>query len=395
MSDRTTRPQRLILLRSAAWTLLVAVGACDRSDPTPSAPTQVVVAEVLSKRVTDWDEYSGRFAAVDSVEVRPRASGYIDQVKFTEGQLVKKGDVLVTIDPRPYQAEYERARAGVALAQSQLELADIEANRAENLSTSGALTREAIDARLSARNQRRAGVAAAQAALASAKLMLSFTEVMASVDGRVSRAEVTRGNLVTGGDTGGTLLTTIVSVDPIYVYFDADESAYLRYNAMARAGSRQSSRDAPNPVYVGLADEDGFPHKGYVDFVDNRIDPRTGTIRARAVLDNKDGLFTPGLFARVQLLGSGEYEATLIEDRAVGTDQSQRYVLVLGADNRLEYRAVELGRIVDGMRVVRKGLNVGDVIVTSGLQRARPGIVVSATRRTMGESMKPSPPTAT
>jgi RND family efflux transporter MFP subunit len=366
--------------------LLFVVG-CNRGTPPASTAPQVVVAEVLSRQIADWDEYSGRFAAVDSVDVRPRASGYVDEVRFHEGQLVKRGDVLVTIDQRPYKADYDRASAGVALAQSQLELAELEAKRAQTLRTTGAIPVEELDKRLSQRNQTRASVAAARAALESAALMLSFTEVLAPIDGRVSRAEVTRGNLVTGGDSGGTLLTTIVSVDPMYVYFDGDENAYLRYNAMAREGSRRSSRDAPNPVRVGLADETGFPHEGHIDFVDNQINPKTGTIRVRAVLENNLGLFTPGLFARVQLLGSGQYDAILVEDRAIATDQNQRFVYVLGADNKLEYRPVELGRIVDGLRVVRKGLAKGDVIVTSGLQRARPGIVVSATQRPMGESM--------
>ena len=373
---------------------LVSFVGCDSGAPQPPAAPEVIVAEVLSKRIVDWDEYSGRFAAVDSVEVRPRASGYVNEVRFREGQLIKRGDVLVTIDPRPYQADYDRASANVDLAQSQLELSNLEANRAQNLRATGAVPVEELDKRVADRNQRRANVAAAKAALESAALTLSFTEVRAPVDGRASRAEVTRGNLVTGGDSGGTLLTTIVSVDPIYVYFDGDENAYLRYNAMARAGSRKSSRDAPNPMRVGLADESGFPHEGIIDFVDNQIDPRTGTIRVRGVLDNKQGIFTPGLFARVQLLGSGEYDAILIEDRAVGTDQNQRFVYVLGADNKLEYRAVELGRVVDGFRVIRKGLAKGDVVVTSGLQRARPGLVVRPTRRVMGDSTKVAPDAA-
>lgn len=352
-------------------------GGCGSDATVQPTPPEVNVAEVISKRITDWDEFTGRFQAVDSVEVRPRASGYIDQVLFREGQLVKKDDVLFIIDPRPYQADYDRERAGLALARSQLELAGLEAARAKTLNESGAASREELDERVSMLSQREASVSAAKAALDTAALMLSFTKVLAPVDGRVSRAEVTRGNLVTGGNDGGTLLTTIVSVDPIYVYFEGDENTYLRYQAMARVGERFSSRDVRNPVRVGLANEEGFPHAGYIDFVDNQLDVGTGTIRARAVLENKEGQFTPGLFARVQLLGSAEYEAVLIEDRAVGTDQSQTFVLAVAADNKLEYRAVELGRNVDGLRVVRKGLNPGDVIVTSGLQRVRPGIQIT------------------
>ena len=239
--------------------------------------------------------------------------------------------------------------------------------------------------RLSNLNQQQASVSGAKAALDNAALMLGFTRVRAPFDGRASRAEVTRGNLVTGGNNGGTLLTTIVSVDPIYVYFEGDENTYLRYNQLAREGERPSSRDARNPVRIGLSNEQGFPHEGYMDVVDNQLDVRTGTIRARAVLENKQGQFTPGMFARVQLLGSSEYDAILIEDRAVGTDQNQNFVLVLGPDNKLEYRPIQPGRIVDGgLRVVRKGLKAEDVVVVSGLQRVRPGVQVKPNMMTMG-----------
>jgi RND family efflux transporter MFP subunit len=206
---------------------------------------------------------------------------------------------------------------------------------------------------------------------------MSFTRVTSPIDGRVSRAEITRGNLVTGGSNGGTFLTSVVSIDPIYLYFEGDEATYLRYIQMARAGERPSSRDAPNPVRVGLANEEGFPHVGTMDFVDNQVNSQTGTIRARAVLQNKDGLYIPGLFARVQLLGSSEYTAILIDDRAVNTDQSQKYVLLLASGNKVEYRRVKLGRVIDGLRVVREGLEPGDVIVVNGAQRVHPGIVVA------------------
>lgn len=363
--------------------LMLLASGCAREAGTGPALPEVTVAEVISKRVIDWDEYTGRFQAVDNVDIRPRASGYIEQVMFREGQLVKKDDVLFVIDPRPYRADYDRARAGLALARSQLELANLEAARAQTLKESGAVSREELDERLSLLNQQQASAAAAQAAVDSAALMLSFTKVLAPVNGRVGRAEVTRGNLVTGGNEGGTLLTTLVSVDPIYVYFEGDENAYLRYQAMARGGGRSSSRDVKNPVRVGLADEQGFPHEGYMDFVDNQLDVRTGTIRARAVLDNKEGRFTPGLFARVQLLGSDEYDAVLVDDRAVGADQNQSFVLVVAADNKVEYRAVQAGRSIDGLRVIRKGLNARDVIVTSGLQRVRPGMQITPKRTTM------------
>jgi RND family efflux transporter MFP subunit len=363
---------------------LLALGGCSKAPPPAPGPPDVTVAKVISKRIKDWDEYTGRFQAVDTVEVRPRTSGYIEQVLFREGQFVKKDDVLVIIDPRPYQADYDRAKAGLELAKSQQELAKLEAARVQKLKDSGAVSREELDERLSTLNQQQASVAASKAALDNAALQLSFTKVRAPFDGRASRAEVTRGNLVTGGNNGGTLLTTIVSVDPIYVYFEGDENAYLHYNELARQGQRPSSRDAKNPVRVGLANEQGFPHEGYMDFVDNQLDARTGTIRARAVLENKQGQFTPGMFARIQLLGSSEYDAILIEDRAVGTDQSQSFVLVLGPENKLEYRAIQPGRIVEGMRIVRQGLKPDDVVVVSGLQRVRPGAQVKPNMTTMG-----------
>jgi RND family efflux transporter MFP subunit len=364
---------------------LLALAGCGAGAPPDPGPPEVTVAKVISKRIQDWDEFTGRFQAIDTVELRPRASGYIDQVLFHEGQFVKKDDVLVIIDPRPYQADYDRAKAGLELAKSQQALASLEAARVQKLKDSGAVSREELDERLSTLNQQEASVSGAKAALDNAALLLSFTKVRAPIDGRASRAEVTRGNLVTGGNNGGTLLTTIVSVDPIYVYFEGDENAYLRYNQLAREGERPSSRDAKNPVKIGLSNEQGFPHEGYMDFVDNQLDVRTGTIRARAVLENKNGQFTPGMFARVQLLGSGEYDAILIEDRAVGTDQSQNFVLVLGTDNKLEYRAITAGRILDGgLRIVRKGLKPDDVVVISGLQRVRPGIQVKPNMATMG-----------
>jgi RND family efflux transporter MFP subunit len=241
-----------------------------------------------------------------------------------------------------------------------------------------------LDERKSTVAQAEANVAGSEASLETASLNLSFTRVASPIAGRVSRAEVTKGNLVTGGSNGGTLLSSVVSMDPMYLYFDADEQSYLRYAQMARSGERPSSRDDQKPVQVGLANEEGFPHTGSVDFVDNQLNPQTGTIRARAVLQNKDGQFTPGLFARVQLLGSGEYSAILIEDRAVNTDQNQKYVLLLGANNQIEYRKVKLGRVIDGLRIVREGLKPGDVIVVNGAQRVHPGVTVSPQRVTMG-----------
>jgi RND family efflux transporter MFP subunit len=322
--------------------------------------------------------------AVETVEIRPRVSGYIDRVAFTEGGQVKKGDLLFVIDPRPYQAEYDRASADVKRYKTALDLARIELSRVQRLKDSGAVSQEELDERKSTVAQAESNVAGSGASLESAALNLNFTRVTSPINGRVSRAEVTRGNLVTGGTNGGTLLSSVVSLDPIYLYFDADEQSYLRYSHLARTGERPSSRDKPNAVQVGLANEEGFPHPGVMDFVDNQLNPQTGTIRARAVLENKDGQFTPGLFARVQLLGSSDYVAILIEDRAVNTDQSQKYVLLLGPNNVIEYRKVTLGRIIDGLRVVKEGLKAGDVIVVNGAQRVHPGVTVTPQRVIMG-----------
>lgn len=361
------------------------LNGCGKSGEAGQAPPppQVSVASVLEKRVKDWDEFTGRFQAVETVEIRPRVSGYIDRVAFKEGSLVKSGDLLFVIDPRPYQAEYDRAAADVKRYKTALDLARVESGRVQKLRESGAVSQEELDERTSTVAQAEANVAAAQATLESAQLNLSFTRVTSPITGRVSRAEVTRGNLVTGGTNGGTLLSSVVSMDPIYLYFDGDEQAYLRYTQMARNGERSSSRDAPNPVEVGLENEEGFPHSGRMDFVDNQLNPQTGTIRARAVLDNKDGQFTPGLFARVRLLGSDEYNAILIDDRAVNTDQNQKYVFLLGAGNKVEYRKVTLGRIVDGLRVVKEGLKAGDTIVVDGAQRVHPGVTVAPQRVAM------------
>jgi RND family efflux transporter MFP subunit len=367
--------------------LLAALVGCSGASNTAPPPPEVMVAQVLQQKLIDWDEYTGRFQAIDTVEVRPRVSGYIDRVLFSEGKAVKKGETLIVIDPRPYQADYDRAKAELALAKAQRELAGLEAERVHKLKDSGAVSQEEYDERVSAQHQQEASVAAAQAAFNSAELNLSFTKVEAPVDGVASRAEITRGNLVTGGNNGGTLLTTIVSTDPMYVYFEGDEHAYLRYQELARAGQRQSSRNFANPVRIGLANEEGFPHQGHMDFVDNQLNARTGTIRGRAVIDNKDGLFTPGMFARVQLLGTGARDVILVEERAIGTDQTQNFVLVLGAENKVEYRAVQLGRALQGLRIVSKGLGPGDVIVINGLQRVRPGTPVTPKKVTMGAGL--------
>jgi RND family efflux transporter MFP subunit len=358
------------------------------------APPQVDVAQVISKKVQEFDEFTGRFEAVERVEIRPRVSGYIASVNFAEGREVKKGDVLFVIDQRPYQADAKRAKAQLDQAKSQSVLAKSERERATKLLQAHAISQEEYDTRVAGLEQASANVEAAQAALDTAELNLQWTKVTAPISGRVSRAIVTEGNLVA---TGQTLLTTLVSIDPIYVRFDGDEQAYLRYVKIARENAEKASKIANNgktnsnagqagaDVKVGLANESGYPHGGVMVFTDNELDPTTGTIRGRAKLENKDRAFTPGLFARVKLMGSNEYTALLINDSAVGTDQTVRYVLVVDADNKVQYRPVKLGPIIDGLRVVTDGLKAGETIVVNGLQRVRPGSPVTPEKVAMGE----------
>lgn len=365
---------------AAALAALLAFAGCQKGDAPPGGPAgappppKVSVAEVVEREVAEWDEYTGRFEAVEAVEVRPRVGGQIERVAFRHGADVKKGDLLFVIDPRPYRAEHDRTQAEYARARTQHELATTLRARAQRLVGEGGVSKQEFDERESAVKQAEAAMQAARAAFESAKLNLEFTEVRAPIGGRTGRAEVTAGNLVAPGTS---LLTTIVSLDPIHLYFEGDEAAYLRYQQLARSGERKSAREAPAVVQVGLSDEEGFPHKGTVDFIDNRLDPKTGTIRARAVFANKERRFTPGLFARVRLVGSGRYNAILVTDRAIGTDQSQKFVLVVGADGKTQYRPVKLGPIVDGLRVVKEGLKPGETIVVNGLQRVRPGMPVT------------------
>jgi RND family efflux transporter MFP subunit len=364
---------------------LLGLSGCG-SDATataqPPAP-QVSVASALERDVTEWDEFTGRLEAVESVEVRPRVTGYIESVNFTEGSTVRKGDLLFVIDPRPYRAELSKAEAELARAVARSELAVSDEARSEKLLDIKAVSREEYDSRVNGSREAKADVAAARAAVDSAKLNLEFTRITAPISGRVSKAVVTAGNLVTGGSNAATLLTTVVSLDPMYVTFEGDEQIYLKYNELSRRGERSSSRDVANPVLMGLANEDGYPHSGAMVFVDNQVDPRTGTIRARASFENKDGYLTPGLFARVKLLGHNSYRAVLVDDRAIGTDQSQKFVYVVDAQNKVVYRQVKVGRLQDGLRIVQQGLQPGETVVVNGLQRVRPGVVVATERVAM------------
>jgi multidrug efflux system membrane fusion protein len=368
---------------AAALAAALALAACGRGDPPAPPPPQVTVAAVLEREINEWDEFTGRMQAVETVEIRPRVSGQVQRVAFEEGKEVKKGDVLFVIDPRPYRAELARAAAELERTRTRAALATRDLERARFLIEKQAISQEEFDLRTSALEENQAAIRAAEAQVADAGLDVEWATVRSPIDGRVSRAEVTEGNLVESGPGEATLLTTVVSLDPMYVYFEGDEQTYLKYGQLARSGSRASSRDVENPIFLGLANEEGFPHEGYVDFVDNQLDPSTGTIRARAVFSNADRLFTPGLFARLKLVGSGRYTARLVRDSAIGTDQDKKFVLVLQPDSTVEYRRIEPGRVVEGLRIVTSGLEGGEKIVVNGLQRVRSGMKVNPSEEPM------------
>ncbi len=349
----------------------------------PAAPPlqAVTVAEVPEREIAEWDEFTGRLEAVDQVEIRPRVSGYITRVTFDEGKEVRKGEVLFEIDPRPYQAELARTEAELERARSAAALAASDVQRAGKLVEAQAISREEYDSRTSAEAQGGATVRGAEAAVQTARLNLEWTRVRSPIAGRVSSAMVTPGNLVQGGPPA-TLLTTVVSLDPMYVYFDSDEQTYLRYVSQARS-TGDNWREARLAVHLGLANETGYPHEGRLDFVDNQVDPRTGTIRTRAVFSNRSRSLTPGLFARVKLVGEQKTKSLLVRDAAIGTDQDRKFVLVVGPGDTLVYRPIEPGRLADGLRIVTSGLEAGDRIVVNGLMRVRPGMKVAPTLTAM------------
>ena len=355
-------------------------GCGKRAQPAAPPPPTVSVIQPVAREVVEWDEYIGRLESPETVEVRARVSGYLDKVHFKEGKEVKKGDLLFTIDPRPYQAEFDHANAEYERAVSQTDLAKNDFERAKRLIATKAISEEDYDTKSKTYTAAQAAVRSAKATLDSAKLNLEFTQIHAPIDGRISRAVVTEGNLISSGvaGSGATLLTTIVSLNPLYLYGDADERSVLKYLHLRREGTRVSARDELIPAEMGLADEAGFPHKGYMDFVDNRIDPGTGTMRARGVFSNADHSLSPGFFGRIRIPGSGKYPALLIPDRALGSDQAQKFVYVVNAEKKVEFRPVKIGPMIDGLRVVKEGLKAGEQIVIEGLMRVRPGIVVEA-----------------
>lgn len=331
----------------------------------------VDVAEVVSRSVTDWQHYSGRLEAVERIEIRPLVSGTLAQVHFRDGSLVRQGDLLFSIDPRPYAAELARAQAQLAASEARVAYTASDLERAERLLADNAISRRDHEEKQNAAREAAAGLQGARAAVALARLDLGYTRITAPVSGRISRAEITAGNVVSAG-AASVPLTTLVSVGRIYATFDVDEQSFLKYVNPSRSG-----QGGPVPVFLGLADETGYPRQGRVSSVDNRMDTSSGTIRVRAEFDNPDGVLLPGLYARIRLGAGQPREALLIDEKAVGTDQDKRFVLVLDKDNRAGYRQVRLGASQDGLRVVDEGLQAGERIVVNGLQRVHPGDVVT------------------
>lgn len=369
LSEKTLGIWLLVGLLAGIETEVWAQGA-------PPAPA-VTVASPLAQKVRRWDEYTGRFEAIEQVEIRARVNGYLESTHFKDGQMVDKGDLLFTIDPKPFQLAVDAAKAELARARANAGLAGSEFTRAENLVQSNSTSRSNFDVRKTTFTTSRAAVLAAEAALKSAELNLDWAYVRSPIKGRISDARVDTGALLAGAQNGATLLTTVVSVSPIHFVFEASEADYLRYARLNVAGARPSSRDTDNPVEVKLADEPTFAHKGKMDFVDNQLNNKTGTIRGRAIFENADGFLTPGMFGRLRLW-AGDYEGMLIPDAAILSDQTRKIVLVVNKDQVVEPRIVELGPIEQGLRVIAKGLEPADQVIIQGLANpfVRPGVKV-------------------
>jgi membrane fusion protein, multidrug efflux system len=376
---------------TALGLLALGLAACGQQPAQPPAalpPPAVSVANPLEKEVVEWDEYTGRFDAVETVEVRARISGFLNQVKFTDGAMVKKGDLLFEIDPRPYQSVLDRGRAALQGAKVQLEFAEKDLERAKPLVASSTISPQVFDQRTQSVRTAETNVLSAEANVRAAELDVEFTQITAPVTGRISRKLVSEGNYLTGGSGSGTLLTTIVSIDPVYFYFDVSETEFLKYQRFGSAMTQPGAQVWEVPVELALQNETGFPHKGRMSFIDNRIDQSTGSLRVRAVFDNPHQAFQPGLFARVRLAGSGKYKAVLLPDMAVAADQSNRFVFVVADDGTVSTKAVELGPMIDGLRVIHKGLSPSDTVIVNGLQRARNGIKVKPEKTAIAQAQQ-------
>ncbi len=376
----------------------LGVTGCTRapSEAPAAPPIPVTVSYAVEREVTDYADFTARTAAVDSVEVRAHVWGYLEKVNFKEGALVQKGDVLFELDPRPYQAMLNQAKAKVTQDEAQLKYDEAEYQRNVNLVRTGAVSRSDLDKTAAARGVDLANIAADKAVVASRQLDLDYTKVLAPVSGRVSRYVVTVGNLIQSGDqAGGTLLTTIVSVDPMYAYFDVDERTVLRVRQLIREGKAKSARDGELPVWLGLANEDNkYPHRGTINFVDNQVSPKTGTLRVRGVFPNKDEALSPGYFARVHVPIGFPHQALLVSDRALDTDQGQKIVYVVDEHNKVVSRAVRLGALHDGLRAITDGLKPGERVIVKGLQQVRPDVTVEPNLVDMpGQTPKSQAPT--
>lgn len=381
MTTMTTASQTSKMSFSSLGVLLTALvlSACSDSAKQQAAPAPptVTVAPPTQRTVTDWDEFVGRFEAIRQVQVRARVGGFVDSIHFKDGAMVKTGDLLYVIDPRPYEAIVLQAQGQLSDAKAKQDLAERELSRATELSRTQAVSDSVVDQRRQQLQAAQAAVLQADGVLKRAALDVEFTKVTAPIDGRISRHLVTIGNLVQGGENGSTILTSIVSMDPIYIYFDMDEATYLKNNRLWFEGRRPSSRDTPNPVHIALSGESKPSREGKMDFLDNRLDIATGTLRGRAIVQNTDLSILPGQFARVRVLGSAPYEALLLPDAAITNDQSRKVVLVVNKDDVVEMRPVVLGPLDDGLRVVREGLKRDDRVIVDGLQRARIGAKVA------------------
>lgn len=390
------RSQLLSCLRSA----LVPIGlaavfqGCQPAGPAPGQsappPPTVTVAPVEQRELVEWNEYTGRTAPVEFVEIRPRVSGHIQEVRFSAGQLVKKGDVLFVIDPRWQRADLDRREAELVVAKVRYENAERESKRSPQLLAGRAISQEEAEARDARFKEAKSALLAAEAARNYTQLDLDHTEVRSPIAGRVSRALVTAGNYVSGIAGGASILTTVVSIDPIHVYVDMDENSLLKFNALQRSGKVSAEYAGKIPVELELADESGFPHKGFVESLDNRVDPQSGSIILRAVFPNAEGRIVPGLFARIRVPASERHPVLLIPETAIGTDQAQKFVLTVTATNTAAYRPVKLGTQVDGKRVVREGLAQGEKLIVNGLAKVRPGMPVTPQDAADSAATKPA-----
>jgi multidrug efflux system membrane fusion protein len=357
--------------------IFLTAGGCKKTAAPQQAALPVNVVTVIEKEVNEWDEFTGRLDPVESVEIRPRVSGYITEIRFEAGAIVKKGDLLYVIDPRPYQADFDRAKAEVDRMDAQLKLSQIELNRAKELRDKNTISASEFDQKAATYQGAAAAKSSAEAAKNSAALNLEFTQIKSPVDGRVSDQRITVGNLVQPGAGPESVLTTVVSIDPIYAKVDADENAILKYVKLAEEGKRVSARTAKIPAWVELGNETDFPHEGYVDFVDNRLDPSTGTVRARMVLKNwNPSLITPGFFVRVRVAGATPYRAALVADRVISSQQGLKFAFAVKPDNTIERRNLETGSMFEGKRIVKSGLKDGEKVVSTRLQLLQAGMKV-------------------